>query len=82
MFTHISASLQGLHSIRAFGVQDKFVEEFDGHQDLHTEAWFLVIATTRWLAVILDWLCVLFIIAVSFSGVFAAKSKFTNVLCS
>lgn len=70
--THVSASLQGLHTIRAFGAQDKFIKEFDNHQDLHTEARFLFLATSRWLAVRLDWINTAFVISVSFTSVFAA----------
>ncbi|XP_052217717.1 ATP-binding cassette sub-family C member 4-like isoform X4 [Dreissena polymorpha] len=74
VFSHLSASLQGLHTIRAFSVQGKFIEEFDNHQDLHTEAWFLFLTTSRWLAIRLDWLCAMFVAAVSFFCVVAADS--------
>ncbi|KAL4220738.1 Multidrug resistance-associated protein 4 [Mactra antiquata] len=74
VFSHLSASLQGLHTIRAFGVQDKFIEEFDNHQDLHTESWFLFLTSSRWLAIRLDWLCAMFVTAVSFCCVLAAGS--------
>ena len=76
VFSHLSASLQGLQTIRAFGVQEKFVEEFDNHQDLHTEAWFLFLTASRWLAVRLDWLCAMFVAAVSFSCVLASESMY------
>ena len=79
VFSHLSASLQGLQTIRAFSVQNKFIEEFDNHQNLHTEAWFLFLATSRWLAIRLDWLCAMFVTAVSFCSVFAAESKCINV---
>ncbi|KAL3847448.1 hypothetical protein ACJMK2_018354 [Sinanodonta woodiana] len=74
VFSHLSASLQGLHTIRAFNMQDKFVEEFDNHQDLHSESWFLFLTSSRWLAIRLDWLCALFVTAVSVSCVLAAES--------
>lgn len=75
VFSHLSASLLGLGTIRAFSVQEKFAHEFDDHQDLHTEAWFLFIASSRWLAVRLDWLCASFVSAVAFCSVLAADSK-------
>ncbi|XP_052782620.1 ATP-binding cassette sub-family C member 4-like isoform X3 [Mya arenaria] len=74
VFSHLSASLQGLHTIRAFEVQEKFIEEFDSHQDLHTESWFLFLSSSRWLAIRLDWLCAMFVSAVSFFCVLAADS--------
>ncbi|XP_052786000.1 ATP-binding cassette sub-family C member 4-like [Mya arenaria] len=72
VFSHLSASLQGLHTIRAFGVQKTFIEEFDAHQDLHTEPLFLSFASSRWLAIRLDWLCFVFASAVSFCCVLTA----------
>lgn len=73
VFSHLSASLQGLHTIRALRVQEKFCEEFDNHQNLHTESWFLFLSSSRWLAVRLDWMCAIFITVVSFACVFLAK---------
>ncbi|XP_062612836.1 ATP-binding cassette sub-family C member 4-like isoform X2 [Saccostrea cucullata] len=73
VFSHLSASLQGLHTIRALRVQEKFCEEFDNHQNLHTESWFLFLSSSRWLAVRLDWMCAIFVTAVSFACVFLAQ---------
>ncbi|WAQ93730.1 MRP4-like protein [Mya arenaria] len=49
-----------------------FIEEFDAHQDLHTEPLFLSFASSRWLAIRLDWLCFVFASAVSFCCVLTA----------
>ncbi|XP_021376611.1 multidrug resistance-associated protein 4-like isoform X5 [Mizuhopecten yessoensis] len=73
VFSHLSASLQGLHSIRAFSIQDKFMEEFDNHQDLHSEAWFMFLSTSRWLAVRLDWICAMFVTVVALLSVLMSK---------
>ena len=75
VFTHVSASLQGLHTIRGFGATEQFVTEFHKHQDLHTESWSLFLSTSRWLAVRLDWLCSMFVTAVAFCSLLAADSK-------
>ncbi|CAH1780700.1 unnamed protein product [Owenia fusiformis] len=74
VFSHLSASIQGLHSIRAFKAEETFTHEFDKHHNLHTEAWFLYLATTRWFAIRLDFICALFITSVSFCSVLAAGS--------
>ncbi|XP_076435453.1 ATP-binding cassette sub-family C member 4-like isoform X2 [Babylonia areolata] len=74
VFSYLSASLQGLHTIRAFSMERKCQEEFDAHQDLHSEAWFLFLATSRWLAVRLDWLCAIFVTAVTFLSVLMSGS--------
>uniref|UniRef100_A0A8C5FNE8 Multidrug resistance-associated protein 4-like n=1 Tax=Gadus morhua TaxID=8049 RepID=A0A8C5FNE8_GADMO len=68
VFSHLSSSLQGLATIRAFRAQHRFQEMFDACQDLHTEAWFLFLTTSRWFAVRLDGICSTFI-AVSFSAI-------------
>ena len=78
-FSHLSATLQGLHTIRAFGSQAKFLEDFDRHQDINTAARFLFLATGRWFTVRLDLLCALFVTSVSFGSVFAAESKSISI---
>lgn len=51
------------------------MEEFDAYQDKHSEAWFMFLATSRWLAVRLDWLCAMFVTAVTVCSVLAADCK-------
>ncbi|GFN81871.1 multidrug resistance-associated protein 4 [Plakobranchus ocellatus] len=74
VFSHLSACLQGIHTIRAMGMERKCSDEFDAHQDLHTEAWFLFLTTSRWIGIRLDWLSVMFITCVVFSAVLASDS--------
>ncbi|GFS18862.1 multidrug resistance-associated protein 4 [Elysia marginata] len=74
VFSYLSASLQGLHTIRAMRMQKQFMAEFDSYQDHHTEAWYLFLATSRWLAVRLDMLCAMFVIAVTTCSMLAADS--------
>ncbi|GFS16349.1 multidrug resistance-associated protein 4-like [Elysia marginata] len=64
VFSHLSATLQGLHTIRAMHMEQQLAAEFDAHQDLHTEAWFLFLATSRWLGIRLDCLSACFVICV------------------
>uniref|UniRef100_A0A3Q4H7C3 Multidrug resistance-associated protein 4 n=1 Tax=Neolamprologus brichardi TaxID=32507 RepID=A0A3Q4H7C3_NEOBR len=61
VFSHLSSSLQGLSTIRAFKVQQRFQQMFDEYQDLHSEAWFLFLTTSRWFAVRLDGICSVFV---------------------
>lgn len=61
MFSHLSSSLQGLWTIRALRAQDRLEKAFDGHQDLHSEAWFLFLMTSRWFALRLDAICAVFV---------------------
>ncbi|XP_038070620.1 multidrug resistance-associated protein 4-like [Patiria miniata] len=73
VFSHLSATLTGLSTVRAFKAQQRFIEEFDEFQDKHTRAWFLFLATTRWFGVQLDSFSVLFVGGVSFTSVLAVN---------
>ncbi|XP_066267906.1 ATP-binding cassette sub-family C member 4-like isoform X5 [Branchiostoma lanceolatum] len=74
VFSHLSATLQGLWTIRAFGAQESFQQEFHAHQDLHSEAWFLFLSASRWFGIRMDWLAAIFMTAVAFCCVLAAQS--------
>ena len=76
VFSYLNATLQGLHTIRAFGNQRRLIKQFDSFQDVHTSAHFLFICARRWLSVRLDWLCALFVTTTSFASVLAAGSKY------
>lgn len=75
VFSYVSATLQGIHTIRSMLMEEKFTQEFDAYQDKHSEAWFLFLATSRWLAIRLDWVCAMFVTAVTVCSVLAADSK-------
>ncbi|KAG8452202.1 hypothetical protein GDO86_004119 [Hymenochirus boettgeri] len=74
VFSHLSSSLQGLWTIRAFKAEQRFQDLFDAQQDLHSEAWFLFLTTSRWLAVRLDAMCALFVAAIAFGSLILAES--------
>ncbi|XP_074520424.1 ATP-binding cassette sub-family C member 4 [Halichoeres trimaculatus] len=66
VFSHLSSSLQGLWTIRAFGAEERFQKAFDAHQDLHSGAWFLFLTTSRWFALRLDGMCSIFVTITTF----------------
>ncbi|XP_028288471.1 multidrug resistance-associated protein 4-like isoform X2 [Parambassis ranga] len=66
VFSHLSSSLQGLWTIRVFRAEEQSKKAFDAHQDLHSEAWFLFLITSRWLALNLDSICSIFITFITF----------------
>ncbi|XP_003928249.2 ATP-binding cassette sub-family C member 4 isoform X1 [Saimiri boliviensis] len=74
VFSHLSSSLQGLWTIRAYKAEERCQELFDAHQDLHSEAWFLFLTTSRWLAVRLDAICAMFVTVVAFGSLILAKT--------
>jgi ATP-binding cassette subfamily C (CFTR/MRP) protein 4 len=79
VFTHISASIQGLSTIRALNAEKILIQEFDNHQDLHTSAFHLYISTFSTFGFWTELMCVLFNGLVIF-GFFLIKSgRFTQV---
>jgi ATP-binding cassette subfamily C (CFTR/MRP) protein 4 len=70
VFTHLNASIQGITTIRAYEAQEILAKQFDGHQDLHSAAWYLFISTSRSFAFWLDVACFLYISVVTFSFLF------------
>ncbi|XP_023233964.1 multidrug resistance-associated protein 4-like [Centruroides sculpturatus] len=48
VFSHLSASLYGITTIRAFNAESKFISTFNEYQDKHTATWFLYVSLNRW----------------------------------
>lgn len=67
MFAHLNATLQGLTTIRAFDAGELLIEEFDHHQDLHSSAWFIFLASSRAFGLWLDVVCLVYITLVTLS---------------
>ena len=76
VFSHLSTSLYGLTTIRAFKVQAPFELTFDHYQDQHTATWFMFISVTRWFGIVLDWLCVAYITSVTVAMVILSEGKY------
>jgi ATP-binding cassette subfamily C (CFTR/MRP) protein 5 len=54
IFSHISASVQGLSTLHAYGKTDEFLETFERLLDGNTLPFFMFACSHRWLAVRLD----------------------------
>ena len=67
VFGHLSASLQGLATIRSFNADETLINEFDRHQDLHSSAWYFFIASSHAFGFYLDIICLVYIILVIIS---------------
>lgn len=67
VFTHISATLNGLSTIRAFGAQAVLIDEFDSHQDLHTSCWYMFISTSTAFGLSLDIMALVFVAVITFT---------------
>lgn len=71
MLYHLRASLDGLTTVRAFGLERRLRNEFDFHQDSHTTTRYLVQATARMFAMWLEAICVLLLILLITSFILA-----------
>uniref|UniRef100_A0A914ZN19 ABC transmembrane type-1 domain-containing protein n=1 Tax=Parascaris univalens TaxID=6257 RepID=A0A914ZN19_PARUN len=69
LYSHISASMQGLTTVRAFSNESRTLKEYHNRQDVNTSAFFLSLATARWFASSIDWLVAFFITGVAFASV-------------
>eukprot|EP00026_Physarum_polycephalum_P000464 Phypoly_transcript_00465.p1 GENE.Phypoly_transcript_00465~~Phypoly_transcript_00465.p1 ORF type:complete len:1411 (+),score=128.73 Phypoly_transcript_00465:182-4414(+) len=57
IFAQFSETLNGITTIRSFGVTDNFIRENDRKLDLNTQAYFASVTTNRWLSVRLEFIC-------------------------
>ncbi|CAL8104325.1 unnamed protein product [Orchesella dallaii] len=67
IFTHSSASFQGLTTIRSAKSEHILIAQFDSLQDIHTTCWFVFVATARCFGIWVEVVCVIFLTIVSFS---------------
>ncbi|XP_076166864.1 ATP-binding cassette sub-family C member 4 [Ptiloglossa arizonensis] len=67
VFSHVSSSLLGLTTIRSASAQDMVRKEFDVHQDLHTGAYYLTLATSTAFGLALDIVSICFITFITYS---------------
>ncbi|XP_068840293.1 ATP-binding cassette sub-family C member 4-like isoform X2 [Capricornis sumatraensis] len=74
VFSHLASSLRGLWTIRAYKAEQRFQELFDAYQDSHSEAWFLLLMTSRWLTVYLDVICAIFATVVAFGALILVET--------
>jgi ATP-binding cassette subfamily C (CFTR/MRP) protein 4 len=65
VFAQLSTTLYGLTTIRAFGVEAMFQKQFEAYLDIHSSVWYLFLATSRWLGLVVDWLGKYFILPIS-----------------
>ncbi|XP_053667657.1 ATP-binding cassette sub-family C member 4-like [Anopheles marshallii] len=67
IFTHIAATLNGLPTIRSYGVQQLLIQEFDTHQNVNTGAYFMFHSARIAFGLFLDGIFFLFLTIVTFS---------------
>ncbi|KAJ0181195.1 hypothetical protein K1T71_003280 [Dendrolimus kikuchii] len=67
VFSHVSASMAGLTTIRANGAQAMLRRHFDDKQDVHTAAWYLTLASNTAFSVWLSLICAVYVAVVSYT---------------
>ena len=54
VYSQVSATLQGLLTIRSFNMEKQLLERFHQAQDQHSAAWLLFLSAMRWLGLRVD----------------------------
>ncbi|XP_015609831.1 multidrug resistance-associated protein 4 [Cephus cinctus] len=67
VFSHVNSSMSGLATIRASRVQEMVLKDFDGFQDVHTGATYLLIASSTAFGFWLDVVSNVFVAVVTYS---------------
>ncbi|CAG2102441.1 unnamed protein product [Medioppia subpectinata] len=79
LYSHISTTMEGLTTIRAFGVQELFRRQYSAYQNDHTSTWWLQVSTARFFGVCLDYIGFVFItIVISLLLVFRSDVSDTS----
>ncbi|CAG2174557.1 unnamed protein product [Oppiella nova] len=61
----MSTTLSGLATIRAFGTQNMFMNQYYRYQNDHTSTYFMCFNSSRALGIVMDYLCLLYILCVA-----------------
>jgi len=75
LYSHISSTIQGLSTIRAYEEAKEFSDTLHYYLNEHTKAWYMYIATNRWFGLRIDLISAAFLVFVVFSAVPLADSK-------
>ncbi|CAG9863720.1 unnamed protein product [Phyllotreta striolata] len=78
IYTHLTASLQGITTIRAFGAEEILCKKFDDLQDNYTAASYLFLSASRGFGFWLDMHCLFYIALVVISLLFVQKESFSG----
>ncbi|KAH8413402.1 hypothetical protein KR009_010872 [Drosophila setifemur] len=70
MYSHFSATLNGLPTIRALGAQELLTQEYDNYQDLHSSGYYTFLSTSRAFGYYLDLFCLAYVVSVILTSYF------------
>ena len=69
IYSHISSTIQGLSTIRAYGEQVRFLNNLHFYQNEHTKGWYAKMTTNRWFGMRLEILGAVFITSLIFTSI-------------
>ena len=76
LYSHISAAIQGLSSIKAYHEDNRILSQFHIYQNEHTKAWYMKIVTSQWFEMRIDLIGSSFLTIVAFSSIPLADSEY------
>ena len=94
VYSHVSTTISGLVSIRSYGAQQMFINQFCCYQNDHSATWFIYVSGVRILAYLIDSICALYILSIYIglivfsNGIFTVLFdylpliKYNNLICS
>lgn len=74
LYSHMTTTLSGLATIRAFSGQELFTRQYYRYQNDHTAAYFLCISSSRILGITMELVCILYIALVALFLMIFAES--------
>ena len=69
IYSHISATIQGLSTIRAYKQNVRFLNTLHFYQNEHTKGWYAKLMANRWFGLRLDMVGAVFITSLAFISV-------------
>lgn len=79
VFSHLTATISGLSTIRARDIQQELADEFDNLQDVHSGIWQLTMSASAALGLWLDVISTGFIACLTFSFIIFYGGKFCEI---
>lgn len=78
VFSHLTATLLGISTIRSRELQSHLAKEFDTLQDVHSGTWQLAVSANTALGLWLDFVSTAFVACVTYSFIVLYDGKFLS----
>ena len=78
IYSHLSASIQGVPLIRSYGAQQKCVEDFSKYLDEHNRVYSVMLGMNRWSAMRIECVVATFVGLLAFSILIMHRSRLSQ----